>query len=169
MITKERLEELIEQGVSICNQYIDYNNNIYYRFGKASIIQDNDKPHIELKLNGTDTSVIMYDTKYLFETEEDAEFALRFKRIPKTEYLDLPTWEEFMQSDKQVIIYDKDKTYYLDKVMNKTHIIIGYKCIIDLNEELEAARYNFYRKPATKENYLEACEICRKLWLGEEV
>ena len=51
----------------------------------------------------------------------------------------------------------------------KNHIIIGYKCIIDLAEELEAGKYNFYRKPLTKENYLEACEICRKLWLGEEV
>ena len=160
MIEKERLEELIKEDATICNQYIDYNNNICYRFGKASIIQDNDEQHIELKLNGTNTSIIMFDTKYLFETKEDAEFALKYQNITRTETLNLPTFEDFVYLDIPFEFYARDgETYWMEIWETNTLVIfkkIGFASCI-------------FEKPLTKENYYAACALCRKLFLGEEV
>lgn len=162
MIEKQRLEELIEQGATICNQYIDYNNNICYRFGKASIIQDNDEQHIEFKVNGTDTSIIMYDTKYLYETEEDAEWYLEFGSIKRIETLKLPNWKEFNKKYKKkmsptIVFRGKNPQCFYELFYKDKNIYI-FDC--------DCAEY-FYSKLLTKENYIEACRLAKKLFLGE--
>lgn len=167
-ISKKKLQQLIEQGATIYSikneslEKIILNSNLdlitTFEWSNKYFYKGYDKKTM---------SYFYYNLENLFETKEDALWNLEMTAT-RTETLKLPKWEEFIQNDKQVIFYDKDKTYYLDKVMNRTHIIIGYKCIIDLNEELEANRYNFYRKPATKENYIEACKLCLKLFMGEK-
>ena len=179
MITKERLEELIKEKAKV---YFIQNETFIAGYSSIAKIKELDLSNFKpiyftssnikndfMAIKSASLTVNRNDFENLFETKEDAEFTLRFKRIPKTEYLDLPTWEEFIQSDKQIIFYNKDKTFYIDKVMNNTHIIIGYKCILDLIEGLEANRYNLDKKPATKENYLKFCELARKLFLREKI
>lgn len=169
MISKERLEELIKEGATI---YAIVKKPFIAGYSQILEVEEFDLKAPIVKEISEDGKQFLYfnyllELEYLFETKEDACWELEMTAT-RTETLKLPKWEEFIQNDKQVIFYDKDKTYYLDKVMNRTHIIIGYKCIIDLNEELEANRYNFYRKPATKENYIEACKLCLKLFKGEK-
>ena len=146
MITKERLEELIQQSATI-----------YYIFEDVVF---NTKEIIPITLNDGAS----FDITNAFETKEEVEFALRFKRIPRTEYLDLPTWEEFCELDKLIVNYEfqfcgNDKVIYL-------LYFIGHKEISVWNNMECKVEFN---KKATKENYIEACEICRKLFLGEEV
>ncbi|MBO7526368.1 MAG: hypothetical protein J6T74_00555 [Clostridia bacterium] len=160
MISKERLEELIEQGATICNQYIDYNNNICYRFGKASIIQDNDEQHIELKLSETNTSVIMYDTKYLYETEEDARWELEMTAT-RTDTLKLANWEQFC--------YEENETRFTDKLDNRCSISYETELLGDNYIAVYQNHFTLFRESATKENYTKACELCIKLFKGEEV
>lgn len=132
MITKERLEELIKE-----EKYV------WSTWGG------------EIKYMKPDEDYLTLGQRYLeqmFETEEDAKFALRFKRVPRTEHLDLPTWEEFYNSGKSVVFRD---------AYGDIQELKQYSREIYINEQ--CCGY------LTKENYLKTCEICRKLWLGEEV
>lgn len=140
MITKERLEELIKKEATI-----------YYIFDDIIF---NTKEIIPIKLNDGAS----FDITTAFETKEDAEFALRFKRIPRTEFLDLPTWGEIegdcsLEFDNFALRVNKLENRIL--ILTNRDILGLYDCI--------------FVKTATPKNYLEACEICRKLWLGEEV
>lgn len=157
MIEKQRLEELIKQGAFV------------YKIIGKNIVQmcANDIPTF-YTLNDENWNI--WKTDY-FETKEEAEFALRFKRIPKTEYLDLPTWEEFLKNNFGVKFYYKSREFHLHKVRYSAD---------DKNPEWKINLYESYCNDddtvawekeweLTKENYIEACEICRKLFLGEEV
>ncbi len=163
MITKERLQQLIEQGATI------WAVNFYNK--------DIEKLELNSNLDAVNAGEFMkYDIKQyyyfhysfenLFETKEDAEFALRFKRIQKPpEFLDLPTWEEFITNDKY--------NYYGSSYFS----FDNYRLIVKLPSEDDDCEFIgidvdgnteiYHWEEATKENYLEACEICRKLWLGE--
>ena len=143
MITKERLEELIGENI--------YIYEIENGSSKIKVCNLSELNHNNININA------WLKCSKLFETKEDAEFALRYKRIPKTEYLDLPTWEEF-KKDRYVNFFCKDNEYML-QYLNLSNKI----SVFERNN-----KGDYFEKKATKENYLEACEICRKLWLGEE-
>ena len=88
--------------------------------------------------------------------KEQTEFDFMYKRIPKLEYLDLPTWEEI--EDCYYLEFD-NSCFEVYKIKNRI-LVKTNKDYLDL--------YNYlFDKPATTENYIEACEICRKLFLGE--
>ena len=153
MITKTRLKELIIQNATI------YGNG----FGEIELIPDNDISIYENGNNGYILYVLEPNKKYkneifdedLFETKEEAEFALKYKKIERTDTLDLPTWEEF---DEQKFVWFVDKNqkqcclYYIN-CTNKIFINVnGY--VVNIGE-------------LNKENYLKACEVAKKLFLGE--
>ena len=109
MITEERLKELIQQRATV------YANG----FGEIELIPEND---IEIYENGKDSYIIYIfepNRKYkneifaeeLFETKEDAEFALEFQNIIRTETLNLPTWEEFKEIG-EIYAFFGDDGYY---------------------------------------------------------
>ena len=90
MISKERLEELIEQGATIWGVYD-------YSYGY-------DKPNKKVEFIDLDgfynyykdiDEFIMYQGDYseLFETEQEAEWHKEFGCILKIERLWFPTWE----------------------------------------------------------------------------
>ena len=154
MITEERLKELIQQRATV------YANG----FGEIELIPEND---IEIYANGNN-SYILYalepNRKYkneifaeeLFETKEDAEFAEEFQNITRTETLSLPTFEEFKKTQLFSFVgedWNVYTIYYLSSF--KTLAIAGIN------------RTKYYGE-ATKENYLEACKIAKKLFLGEK-
>lgn len=111
-------------------------------------------------------------------TKAEAEFCAKYKNIQRTETLDLPTWEE-AKIDKLVQngklkngCWDLIKSF-TDKMNNEMFEFSlssdnGKKFYLSVNNEDSSYKDLFY-KPLTYENYLEACELCKKLFEGEEV
>ena len=99
----------------------------------------------------------IYETKYLFATREEAEWQLEFGNITRTEKLELPTWEK-MQEIERFDFKGKDGHRYT------MYFISGFRTLA-----ITGIIRNEYYGEATYENYLEACRICKKLFLGEEL
>ena len=171
MISRERFEELKKETQIVF--YILNNSVSILRLDETYGISTeeynkthNCKPQLFHNYNGIFQNIC--DVEKLFETKEEAEFALKFKRIPKVEYLDLPTFEEITTNDK----YNYYGTSYFE-------FGDGYRLIVKLPSEDDDCEfigvdvngncelYNW--EEATKENYIEACRIAKKLFLGEEV
>ncbi len=164
MIEKERLQELIEQNKEIyfvnwTYKEIECVNKIVIADYIITLEIVNDLLYVIRKEDAYKPEVIWkLKLNELFETKEDAEFALRYKRIPHTEYLDLPDWEE-VEGD-----------YSLEFGNSSLEIYKSTNRILVMTNRNYLGLYDYaFDKETTKENYLEACEICRKLWLGEEV
>ena len=160
MITKERLKKLIEECATI------YSNE----YGEIQLIKEND---LILYDNGNNNYILYAlepNKKYhneifdedLFETKEEAEFSLEFQNITRTETLNLPTWEELNKKVDTIpnmfwqIAKCSEFILFLqtDKILNNTQIILR-------------GNDDTYNWGLTKENYLEACKIAKKLFLGE--
>lgn len=163
MITKERLEELIEQGTTIYeakyNDVVPVSltneiNCISYRYGMIAF-----KPMRKHK---------WLNHKYfknLFETEDEAREHLEFGNITRTEKLTLPSWEEF----KKVSTFT-----FKRKDGTDMEIAIWHSCPDDDCKTIKITRsYDWtaccFEKPLTRENYNEARRLCIKLFKGEEV
>ena len=167
MITKERLEELIQQETIIyCSFYSKYAP--YVRIGKWKL---NNKMYVDdgvLYLEDCDDGEILYLTD-IFENEEDANWHKEFGCIERAERLELPTWEEI---DKE---YNKSK--YKRKKFGTYEIVkfVGKKTENDYVLEIFVDNYTkkfiglscFVRQPLTKENYTLACRKAKELFLGE--
>lgn len=155
MIERERLEELIEKGVTI------YATGL----GEIELIPEND---IEIYENGKDSYIIYIfepNRKYkneifaeeLFETEEEAKWFAEFGCIERTERLELPTWEEFKEIGEVYAFFGADGSYWdlYSRDGDKKEIILlnGYKS---------------YCFDYSKQGYLEACKIAKKLFLVKD-
>ena len=148
MISKERLEELIEQGATI------YSNE----YGEIQLKKENDLSLYENGQNNYILYALEPNKKYhneifdedLFETEEEAEWHREFGHIERIERLELPTWEEF-EEEKFVWFVDKSQNqcclYYLN-VANKIFINVS-------GEVIEIGDF-------TKENYTIACRKAKE-------
>jgi hypothetical protein len=162
MITKERLEELIEQCATIWFyddisgfEKINMKENDYkYEIGVADA---DDREHL-LK-----TSIGKYG-KYiddwwwfsgLFETKEELDWYIEFGCIERTERLVLPTWEEIQKYERFDFKDKYNHSYTL-------HYISGFKNLAISGWSTE------YYAPATKENYTIACRKAKELFLGEK-
>ena len=150
MITKNRLEELIKEGATIYN--VDYNSNSVEPINLLFTTIDGNTRHIKGEEDGT-----------IFETRKQAEWALKY-HATRIEYLDLPTWEEFITEDKYncygILIF----------------IFNNYRLIAKLPDEdndtefigIEGGNTELYHwDKATEENYIKACNLCVKLFKGE--
>ena len=169
-ISKERLKELIEQGATVCgikdngDEYLVfelYFDNVDLRPGYKIVDKEDGNKHL---IFGENNPIEISNLENLFETEEDAEFALKYKRIPRTEYLDLPTWDELFKQDRCLDCYTKEFA------ITKNDIVTGI-CLFGVDftnkvVETSVGADKIFVGELTKENYLEACEVARKLWLG---
>lgn len=153
MITKERLEELIQQEATIYNvssmKYVGERklNNLVW-------IDENN-----LCFDKSDYPEIAFLDK-LFETKEEAEWYLEFGNITRVEKLTLPTWEYWQKVSKYgmyaMSFFDKENHY----------------CELQILETIKVVKWGYgrtveFENSATKENYTEACRLCKKLFLGE--
>lgn len=87
-------------------------------------------------------------------------WALKY-HATRTEELDLPTWEEFKGSEKPVRFCGDDwEVYELGIRLNLNEIYL------DLIEDYD--EYTQKRYKATEGNYIKACDLCIKLFKGEE-
>ena len=103
MITKERLEELIEQGATIYDLSSQF-EPFEIDFLKVKIhgfFNDGVNFYIECPTayNGHQLIFCEYKDLYEFKNKEDAEEYAEFGNITRTERLELPSWEEIKEKD----------------------------------------------------------------------
>ena len=172
MITKERLEELIEQGATIWFyedligiEIIDLKEKGYkYEIGVADA---DDREHL-LK-----TSISKYGKSIddwwwfsgLFETKEDLDWYIEFGCIERTERLELPTWEEF--SEMSSFIFENKDGINLEMAIwccDREDLQIKTIKITNFNDW----NIRLFEQPLTKENYTIACRKAKELFLGEK-
>lgn len=180
MISKERLEELIEQCETIfSNEYgeiqlIKENDLILYANGHNNyilyILEPNKKYHYEI-----------FDED-LFETLEEAEWHKEFGCIEKPQYLKFPNWKQIENyienmrkfglnhSDRVLArIITSDSIYYFKLHKDLDIFMFQLKQTYigdDLCEQL-SNRFPLTLSRATKENYILACRKCKELFLGD--
>lgn len=155
MISKERLQELIDQKATIwtdgygeiqlCDKseickVISFKGESYCLYGfiyDQRFINDNIKPE---------------------ELEEDVEkgeweYEMHASR---PEQFDPPVWKDFLENEEYIFWTKKHK---------QTHVMtLGAKYLV-----VETDFERFYTGDLSKENYIKACTIARKLFLGERV
>lgn len=163
MITKERLEELIEQGATI------YSNE----YGEIQLKKENDLSLYENGQNNYILYALEPNKKYhneifdedLFETEEEAKWFAEFGCIERTERLELPTWEEFSKWDKSIKFYNNSTKYSMYVfVKNKN----TKNCRIIIYADNGEQDWLVFKQPLTQENYILACRKAKELFLGEK-
>lgn len=156
MISRERLEKLIEKNIPIYG--IDYGRCLQPDIVKILVknlryCPSNDNYQY---LSNEDGDCYLYEffNEDLYETKEEAEFAKEFKNITRTETLNLPTFEELKKFER----FDfKAKDGHIYTI----HFISGFNTLA-----ITGIIENKYYGEATKENYFEACRIAKNLFLG---
>lgn len=170
MITKERLEELIEKGATIW--YLSRNNDnnertiikeISLENCKAIIRDFSNKQNvfigIEVILKSKKFVVDRNEFDYLFETKEEAEWHKEFGCIERTERLELPTWEEVSRDLKNV----PAGNYVIAEVDDLSIEYVKYNNDFIVYED----KFSELEVEATKEGYIKACRKAKELFLGE--
>lgn len=179
MISKQRLEELIEQGATIYSisketfiagvsdllkiKPLKLDSKVYgISVDKYNEI-NNCKPHLYIGNDYTPFEKVA-ELENLFESEEDARWELEMTAT-RTETLKLPTYKQVCD-----MIYSS-KLYGVLTIKTFDKITFGYKRQIDDNVYIFVDRLSEtqYLGSLTKENYIEACKLCLRLFKGEEV
>lgn len=102
------------------------------------------------------------------EREEEANFALKYQNIPRTETLRLPTWEEVCGDDNYSFTY----LYCINEFLFSVKI---YRFVSTFDVCCSHGRfirdYKFKKifNLTTKDDYLKTCDIVKKLFIGEKV
>ena len=144
MITKERLEELIEQD-----------KVFYWVFNKEIRMLCNLSVPTYWKKNWE-----LYG-KDCFETKEDAEEYAEFGNITRTEKLELPMWKDIekefdkLKNDSYVLAETNEFSLELEISKFAMSQIMLYTLTDNYNWNL------------TRENYNEARRLCKELFLEE--
>lgn len=161
-ITKERLQELIKQGATIW----EYNYEPFIA-GYSSIIHINplqldtncyiedDKLYTQRAEERSDFDIFEAELKDIFETRKQAEWYLKY-HATRTEELDLPTWEE-PKADQITTFMCKDHREA------RLYVSKFYNCVC-----IEIGDWTEFREEYSEENYIKACDLCVKLFKGEE-
>ena len=157
MISRERIAELIEKerGCYVLNDYqigyvhlkLKYEPELYVNGedGYILYIYGNDRKDDKMEIFDED----------LFETKEEAEWHKEFSCIERTERLELPTWEEFVEME-EFCFFQKNHKQTIIRVLGTKYLAV----------ETNFERY--YTGDLTKENYILACRKAKELFLGEK-
>lgn len=156
MISKERLEELIKKGATIYTKYsekykLDENDFISIKCGKDF-------------LKCFDNIEFIYDIDYLenlYETKEQAEWHLKY-HATRIEELDLPMWEEFKNYNENISVSFVGEDWAVYELSNDIDIYHKPRILLTADGEY------FEEWKSTEENYEKACDLCLKLFKGEE-
>ena len=170
MITKERLEELIEQGAKvwcICDYTYDEskpNKKIEYYDLSNENICISPAEFRDYGLRVFDALGFWNDIRFecLFETKEEAEWHKEFGCIERTERLELPTWEEIEKDLKR-------SSYGIYTIVDDENVMLEYnkhsvkknRCFYvydNINGKMEMFNYK---------DYIIACRRVKDLFLGE--
>lgn len=171
MIDKERLIDLIKQGKTVyyvdseeydgCREVIELNEN-----ENTSIKPSDNAFDIIFCSDSLITTLKDCELAKFYETKEDAEFAYKYENISRIDYLNLPLYKDFIKNyqtlgenliedDKCIMFTSKTQTYSL--YATDDEIWVGQ----------DGTGKRIFNDELNQENYEKACEICRKLFLGE--
>lgn len=166
MITKQRLEELInnKSNVYYLTNHLSNGEGIWIDLSNAEIYNDD-----LLKLNYTifynTCSFNLVDIKNLFETRKQADkqvkWTLKYYKT-RTEKLELPMWEDWQRLNgvgKYAISFCAKKHGYCELVVFQDRIRVTKE---------RFGKEVLFNEPNTEENYKKACDLCLKLFEGEE-
>jgi hypothetical protein len=161
MISKERLEELIEQGATIwTNEY--RGSHFKIKLTKHFVAKLGDS----FDLYGYGCDYFGIPLNHLFETKEEAEWYKEFDCIERRIRLDLPKWED-IEKDKDFhyirnFIINNNFSFFIEiyKFTNKISIHWSNGC----NKTDQRFNKNW---ELTKENYTIACRKAKELFLGD--
>ena len=100
--------------------------------------------------------------------KKDAEWELEFGNIERTEKLELPTWEDTYTEQFYVFGWwwrDGELAIRLFDDDNCEYLIVEHKSD-QYEENLYGQKVKIvFKKPYNRENYIEACRLCKKLFL----
>lgn len=153
-INKERLEELINEGTTVysLDKQVKYPIPIFLKDGENVIVNDNELVN----------SVRVIDKiENLYETQKEAEWHLKY-HATRTEELNLPTWKEFKDYNENISVSFVGEDWVVYELSND--IDIYHKPSILLTADGEC----FEEWKSTEENYIKACDLCLKLFKGEQ-
>lgn len=164
MIDKERLQELINNNAEIIKTYYDeWDDCDGFEYIKISpethyIIEDRGYTRLIVKKKERDFNEGYLEE--LFETEEDYEEFCEFGKIVRQEELELPFWDELKEKIntgsfgfQDIKSFDDIKLRYKKELDGKVTIFV------------DKGKKTIFTKNLTRENYNEAREICKKLFL----
>lgn len=166
MISEERLQELIRQEATIWvkNQYckaydveLSHYNYVAITDNKESLM------FLDYSIQEDDPERVLVDyLDNLYETKEDAEWASM--ATCRMEMFNPPVWEYFLEKNGYVFLSKRHQEVIIriDAIMFANGTTREY-VVVENNFE------RFYTGDLTKDNYIKACTIARKLFLGESV
>lgn len=160
-ISKERLEELINEGATIytIDKTVNYPIPLFLDEHYVILAKEDGAEEClaythERVIEGKGELLIN-----LYETQEQAEWHLKY-HATRTEELNLPTWEEFDKNNKTICFIAKDwQCYELGFAFGDTETICLDKIVLGVNTNQKTWK-------ATEENYIKACDLCLKLFKG---
>lgn len=180
MIEKSRLEELIKEGATIYTiskeifivGVSDLVKVTPYKLNKACYIAETDgEESLMIRLFDENSNIqpaLIGYLQNLFETEKQAEWALKYQLIPRTEWLNLPMWEELIDKKKNGRIYINEFV-----CGNEYDLLVVCSLGVDFEGKIEIRNVSLNHKllfqaPLSEENYIKACDLCVKLFKGED-
>lgn len=162
MIDKETLLKKIKNGETVYrvagSQVREVKLGWGFDVGKYNLLGDVSRNHAKWA----------FDT--LYETKEEAEWALEFGNITRTEKLELPSWEEFQKTHTTINFYKNGCEYGLHRVnysADRNNPDFKIEVYVFYND-LEESSDDLFSEPLTKENYIKACRLCKKLFLERQ-
>ena len=169
MINYERMKELISNEIVIW--VVSYNeqtkrdetpNVIGLHLNYRYRVSNNDKGVLSHLFNHN-----VYSLEDCFENYEDANFYAKFKKASRTIQLDLDTYDEFLEHYKLGNIHYCKYVYSLDLGINyQLYLCLSIDKIRIVNPTIDDI---IFEMDNTKENYLNACEVCRSLFYSQPI
>ena len=162
MITRERLEELISQRATIYST--DWDEAVELSpetctVENIKISEYGEEIGEKLFVKEDEQHIPSYRLSALEEYIETEKFKKEFQNITREEILNLPTWEELNIID-EIKIYGGNGRRYLLQADE-------YDISIYADDGYDFMLYKQFDR--TKENYLEACKMVKKLFLGDKM
>lgn len=180
-ISRERLEELIEQGATIYHYeygkvFFDRESQLYKTqllastedWGYCDILKMINPNAIKIEI---DSSYKLMPFGSLFESKEELDWLDEFGKITRTETLNLPTWEQVqtmeLKNNEMIVTYTLPQKIWenldIDNIERYIRINRAINILLCMDEN------GFWKPfPYTKDGYLSACRLAKKLFLGEK-
>lgn len=172
-ISKERLEELIEQGATIWSE--DWNEEVVLSKKNCEIhdiYDERNRPFMtKLFVREDDIHCPSYDIRSLTEDVGTGLWQLEFGKITRTETLNLPTWGQVqtmeLKNNEMIVTYTLPQKIWenldIDNIERYIRINRAINILLCMDEN------GFWKPfPYTKDGYLSACRLAKKLFLGEK-
>lgn len=152
-ITKERLEELIEQEAIV--YYFDINNVVAFHLDNSISIKGEQVQFLE---KGIEMQIWI---GHLYEHQSDTIHASKYVNMPSGATLSLPFWSDIIENECE-----------LDILFVRDYALRFFIGVNGLGKYTDIQIFNgteiYWSKPLTQENYAEACEIIKNIWEGKQ-